>query len=392
MKKMDQNKIRLLTRYVHDECTIEELRQVRLLLESGQSENEWNHVIGVAAPEYVDRSSADNHNFSSDQLHAYEFSRDLLNAFDRDRLLKRVLASAGISDNKQNLNITNRTAFGSVAGSRTFHELPMRFDNGGEIEQGNKRVNHRQITKMWYWILSAALVTIAVTSVWMYDANERSIEHLSFTEVRTLPGEQLLYEFPDGSTALLNDKSVLRFSEDFGSIERRVTLEGKAFFDIRTSESTPFIVLANEVEIRVLGTSFGVRAYHDDHEISVMVESGTVSVDGKNGQTRQLGRLHRGDQISLDRDTRTYRLNRVNPDDANAWKDGRMVFYDEPFGDIVRAVERRFNVTIEVADENIYRQRVTFKQNGDILEDVLKILSLVVGVEYEINGSRINMK
>src|SRR5688500_1143556 len=82
----------------------------------------------------------------------------------------------------------------------------------------------------------------------------------------------------DSSTVVLFPESVMRVHFDLSASERKVTLTGRAFFDISRDESRPFFVLANDVVTKVLGTSFTVSAYPDEPEITVAVTSGTVSV------------------------------------------------------------------------------------------------------------------
>lgn len=82
----------------------------------------------------------------------------------------------------------------------------------------------------------------------------------------------------DGTSVMLQPASELMVDKDFGVTQRKVFLKGEAFFDVSSDERRPFVVYADEVVTRVLGTSFNVRAYEDAKEITVAVKTGKVSV------------------------------------------------------------------------------------------------------------------
>lgn len=335
---MDNKIIKLLTRFVNDECSGTELKDIKQILESGNYSTEWNHVISEAEINAVSGSLS---------------SSDLSDARSQE-IFARILAS----NSRETV----------VAGNR----------------------NERKI--MWNWLSAAAAAMFVILASFLLSNILTSANSLDLVEVVTEIGEQKLVTLPDGSTVRLDDLSKISYPVEFTEDARVVTLEGKAFFDIESDVDRPFSVFANEIEVNVLGTAFGVRAYNDDHEIAVLVESGSVRVVETSGGINEIDKLTPGEQITVDRETRVYRFSRIAREDTNAWKDGRLVFHDEPFGDVLRAVERRYNVKIDVADQSVYSQRITFKQNGDVLEDVLKILSLVVGLEFEIVGNRVSMK
>jgi ferric-dicitrate binding protein FerR (iron transport regulator) len=83
---------------------------------------------------------------------------------------------------------------------------------------------------------------------------------------------------PDGSKAVLKPNSRLSYNESFAGPVREVYLSGEAFFDVRKNPRKPFLVYANGLIIKVLGTSFEVKAYEKDKQVTVMVKTGRVSV------------------------------------------------------------------------------------------------------------------
>jgi transmembrane sensor len=84
-------------------------------------------------------------------------------------------------------------------------------------------------------------------------------------------------QLQDGSTITLQPGSEVRYPKKFGDT-REVYLSGDAFFDVAKDARRPFLVYANEITTRVLGTSFRIRANRDEKEIIVAVKTGKVSV------------------------------------------------------------------------------------------------------------------
>jgi transmembrane sensor len=108
-------------------------------------------------------------------------------------------------------------------------------------------------------------------------AGSREARNLFVHEVNTgdKPREILL---PDKSIVTLKPGSALRFSKNFEGDKREVHLSGEAFFRVQKEATRPFLVYSNEVVTKVLGTSFNIRAYASDKEVTVVVKTGKVSV------------------------------------------------------------------------------------------------------------------
>jgi len=97
-------------------------------------------------------------------------------------------------------------------------------------------------------------------------------------ELVNMTSTNLAVPMPDGSKAVLKPNSRLSYNESFEGLNREVFLSGEAFFDVRKNPGKPFLVYANGLIIKVLGTSFEVKAYEKDKQVTVMVKTGRVSV------------------------------------------------------------------------------------------------------------------
>jgi transmembrane sensor len=201
---------------------------------------------------------------------------------------------------------------------------------------------------------------------------------LSFNTLSTPRGGQYQIMLADGSKVWLNAASRLKYPTAFTGKERRVELEGQAYFEIAKNASQPFIVHVNTADIRVLGTSFDVMAYPDEKTTNTTLLEGAVKVADKVLQPGQQAAVS-GPNISI---------REVNTDDVIAWKNGYFSFRDADLPAIMRQLSRWYDVTIS------YQGAIpqgTF--SGEIgrtlsLEQALKILEQT-RVHFKIEGRQI---
>lgn len=149
------------------------------------------------------------------------------------------------------------------------------------------------------WIIRAAIIALPIVIFFALYLNRQTFTTLMSrvatagedqTTLYTNPGTSPMnLALPDGSSVLLQPSSELHFDKNFGVTHREVLLKGEGFFNVSFDGSKPFVVYADEVVTRVLGTSFSVRAYEKDVDITVAVKTGKVSVyANRNGTSGQV--------------------------------------------------------------------------------------------------------
>lgn len=203
-----------------------------------------------------------------------------------------------------------------------------------------------------------------------------------FVSVLAAAGEQKQIMLPDSSTVWLNGGSTIRYARDFNA-GRTVDLAGEAYFSVRkAADGTEFTVKTEKLTVTVLGTEFNVRAYENEVETEVTLESGKIDV-AVGGQKRVMKPL---DRLVVDNQSEAVRLEEIGGDDGIVWRSG-MEFRNTPVRDVLSAVALHFNMDLEVIgvlpDDNI-----TFGFGHDAsLELVLAILKDTHGYfSYEISG------
>jgi len=193
-------------------------------------------------------------------------------------------------------------------------------------------------------------------------------------------GSRVSFSLPDGTRGMLNSGSRLDYSVPFTS-DRKVNLEGEAWFEVSHDEKHPFEITAGSSVVKVLGTSFNISAYPAENYIEMVLSSGKVeyhnNISNENMILLPSERLvcHEG------RTDKTV----VDPAKYNAWTEGKLVFRGDPMAEVARRIERWYNVNIQIADKELekYSFRATFQD--DPLEDVLKFLSMTSPIQFKIS-------
>ncbi|MEL7588294.1 MAG: FecR domain-containing protein [Prolixibacteraceae bacterium] len=171
----------------------------------------------------------------------------------------------------------------------------------------------------------------------------------------------------DSTEVWLNADTKLKFPDKFSSGIRDVELTGEAWFKVTKSESAPFLVRSNDIDIRVLGTEFNASAYPDDPVVTTTLINGRVTVFYKTGVTGQQNLLP-GDQASYNKKENTIRLGTVDAANFKAWKDGYFVFDNQPLSAVVKALERWYDVQFTIPDKALESARFSgqFRRYEDI--------------------------
>ena len=191
-------------------------------------------------------------------------------------------------------------------------------------------------------------------------------------------GGEFSFLLPDSTTVFLNAESRLRFPDRFvpGS-ERIVYLSGEAYFDVKRDPRSPFLVCLEHSAVKVTGTSFNVKAYPDDTNEATTLISGTVSMGI--GTTEQWIVLKPGEQGYYDATRKTLLQQTVDVNYYTAWKDGMFRFRDVRLEEIMRVVERWYDMTVVYEDESA--KDLHFGFNMSRLETIEPLLNI-----FELNG------
>jgi ferric-dicitrate binding protein FerR (iron transport regulator) len=197
-------------------------------------------------------------------------------------------------------------------------------------------------------------------------------------------------DLDDGTTVWLNKNSQLRFPEKMNGKTREVYLEGEGFFEVAHNPSKPFIIHTGKTLTQVVGTSFNIDGSKAEEEISVNVVTGKVAFS-LDGDVKERVELTPGELGIWSKENGRVTETKGNPN-AMAWHTETLLFEKTTMGSIISTLSSYYNIEIELADQSIANCRFTGTFQQAELEEVLKTLSLTLGISYEMSGDRIIIK
>lgn len=250
-------------------------------------------------------------------------------------------------------------------------------------------------------IAASLLLIVATVFVFTTKTVERKTELAAVDSSATVRTDflnasdvPLTCRLPDGSTVTLQPNSNIKLLTLFNTATRELQLEGEAFFDIVPNKSKPFVVYANDITTKVLGTSFTVRSFRDDKQVKVAVKTGTVSVLTNAAATQGHAKetvltpnqemvYHRAAKIVERRIVDT-----PQPIVANEELEP-MRFEDAPLNQIVEAIEKIYGVKIEYDETRFASCVLTTSLSGRGLFNRMNVITSAIGATYELKEDRI---
>lgn len=178
---------------------------------------------------------------------------------------------------------------------------------------------------------------------------------------------------PDSSVVWVNSHSKITYNNKFGVDNRAIKLVGQAFFQAAKNKKLPMVVTANKLEVKVLGTRFDVSAYPEDKSVKVVLESGKVELNQAEGNSFHY-KLAPGEMATYTVSNSKVVVDKVDTRLYTSWKEGLMIFRDDPMAVVINQLERRFNISIEVSDPEIYKSVFTATINNEPLDKILKAM------------------
>tara|TARA_R110002153_G_scaffold231767_1_gene384956 strand:+ start:3283 stop:4530 length:1248 start_codon:yes stop_codon:yes gene_type:complete len=205
-------------------------------------------------------------------------------------------------------------------------------------------------------------------------------------------GRQFDLVLSDGTKVKLNSGSSIKYPVRFlKGQDRKVFLKGEAYFDVTTDKAHPFIVNADEMNIRVLGTQFNLSFYPEDEDISTVLVEGAVVLykEGADMNTNTSSQLVPGQMAEWNKINNTMTVKEVDTNIYTAWKDGYLLFKASPFYSIRSKLERHFNITIEDRSGRLANQIYTATFRNETIEEILEAFKEDTHFEYIHEGSKI---
>lgn len=230
-------------------------------------------------------------------------------------------------------------------------------------------------------------VKIKATKGWLSYNTDITTQTPQYNQLEVPKGGECNVMLSDGSQVWVNSDSKLTYPICFIGNERRVKLQGEAFFQV-TPNSKPFIVETSYGNIQVLGTSFNVSAYSTDSISYATLMTGKISMTTPNNSLT----ITPGEQIvATPHGELTKR--QVNTDEYVGWKDGEWIFRSRRLEDITRILERWYNISITFENEALKNILFTgYLKRYDHANVILNALTRTEELNYEIKNNHVILR
>lgn len=219
----------------------------------------------------------------------------------------------------------------------------------------------------------------------IYNADKEN-GYVAYNTLQTPKGRQFNIQLPDGSRVWLNAASAIKYPVAFRQKERRVEVDGEAYFEVAPDKSKPFIVnIRNVAEVKVVGTHFNVNAYNDEPALATTLLSGAVEVRSLDPSQTEKPVVHilPGQQARVSQGNNDIELIfSADTSQVMSWKNGIFNFNEASLQQVMRQIARWYDLTIE------YESEVPEMKFGGKMGRNLKLLDVLEFLE----GARVRFK
>ncbi|RKS03048.1 FecR family protein [Flavobacterium sp. 102] len=207
----------------------------------------------------------------------------------------------------------------------------------------------------------------------------------------TIPyGKRFNIQLEDGTIVYLNSGSSLTYPVQFlKNGNRHVSVIGEAFFEVTKDEGRPFIVNAQKLNVKVLGTKFNVNSYADEASTDVVLVEGKVGLYNSLNAKSKMVKLVPGLKGSIVNGQDNIFTEQVNVNPYTAWVKGKLVFRNISFNNIIKRLERHYNVTFINNNKTLGREVFSASFKDESIAEVLEYFSESYAIEYRIKDNKI---
>ncbi|WP_434037510.1 FecR family protein [Formosa sp. 4Alg 33] len=224
----------------------------------------------------------------------------------------------------------------------------------------------------------AAAVLLCITASILFNIIQVDSKLIEVVAER---GEQTKVFLTDSSVVYLNSGSTLKYPETFANNTREVTLEGEAFFKIKSNPEKPFIVTSQAFETKVLGTEFLVSNYKNVTP-SVTVSSGKVKVTDNSNPKNTLT-LIKNERVKLSQPTNGFIKETVQARDYTTWMEGALVFNQANLEEVVNMLNQKYDKSIKITSKTYSECTISGTYKNKSLEDILESLHFIYDIEFK---------
>ena len=214
------------------------------------------------------------------------------------------------------------------------------------------------------------------------------VTEVKYNEIVVPRGGEYSLTLSDGTVMKLNSDTRVKFPNAFIGTERKVILDGEAYFEVERDESRPFLVEFSEGVVHVLGTHFNVKARREQNAFTTLV-SGKVKVSSGSDSVV----LKPGEYCEINAENQQLSVHDADLMSMLAWKNGEFVFKDATLEYVMNELAAWYDMEVVYASDEMKQTKLhIYMDRTRTLEEALQILSKMGNITYQIQGRKVIIK
>lgn len=245
-----------------------------------------------------------------------------------------------------------------------------------------KEEGRKQRPVLGWWKIAASVILLVaagwlIRSIVQTDAKaDQVVNVVSSNEVKK-------DTLPDGSVATLNKHSELSYHSAFKGQTRKVQLKGEAFFNVVPDKTKPFIIAVNDVQVKVVGTSFNIRSLEGTTEVTVKTGVVQVTKDGV------MVELKAGEKTTLAEAGTAVQKQATNDKLYDYYVSKTFVCDNTPLWKLVEKLNEAYDVNIQIKRESLRKLPLTVTFDEESLDTILDIIRQTLMIKVSKKGNEI---
>ena len=276
----------------------------------------------------------------------------------------------------------SREAASKYNKDKAFDTFKNRIGSRKQVEKAPRQ--EFRLSALWrYAAIIAVILAVGCFSYWQGGVNVK--DTFADISVEAPLGSRTKLYLPDGTLVWLNAGSRMTYSQGFG-------VDGEGYFEVQRNEKLPFFVKTKDLQLQVLGTKFNFRDYPEDHEVVVSLLEGKVELSNLLKKEKEAF-LAPDERAILNKANGLMTVETVTASNASQWTDGYLFFDEELLPDIVKELERSYNVNIHIANDSLNKFRFygNFVRREQSIQEVLDALASTEKIQYKIEERNITI-
>jgi transmembrane sensor len=228
-------------------------------------------------------------------------------------------------------------------------------------------------------------------SFYYFSSRTKSVEQTrQICEIISPKGHISKCILPDGTEVWVNTGSTITYdAATFNHKTREIILSGEAYFDVARNIDKPFIVNTTIASINVTGTSFNIKSYPESGIFETVLSEGSIEMM-LNGSAQKTVQLVPGERAMFDINKKGISIQKVDSEIFSAWRNGEIIFKDATLNDLIKELERIYNIRFQLKDKQLgdFRFRGMFSYNNNLI-DALEKIKRTSGIGYYIENKEV---